>query len=147
MLDDWKNHCISKGCLWNPSFFLSFFFSQFYISYAIIVMYIYMYLAVLGFSCSMPDLPSLLWHIGPSVASCEFLVGRMGSSFLTRDRTCESCLGNTASATGPPEKSPEPQVSEEHHSEKLHFCLFPVWRYYVRSYLQKWFQGFKTRAN
>ena len=26
MLDDWKNHCTSKGCLWNPSFFLFFLF-------------------------------------------------------------------------------------------------------------------------
>ena len=128
-------------------FFFSFFFLQFYISYSIIVMYICMYLAALGLSSSMQDLPSLLWRIGPSVASCEFLVGHMGSSSLTRDRTCESCLGNMESATGPPEKSLEPQVSEEHYSEKLHFCLFPVSPYCVRCYLQKWFQGFKTSAN
>lgn len=55
-----------------------FSFFLFHNSYAIIVMYICMYLAVLGFSCSISALPSLLWRIGPSVASCEFLVGCMG---------------------------------------------------------------------
>ena len=50
-------------------FFFSFFFLQFYISYSIIVTYICMYLAALGLSSSMQDLPSLLWRIGPSVAA------------------------------------------------------------------------------
>ena len=129
-------------------FFFSFhlFFPILYL-YSIIFMYVCVYLAALGLICGMQDLPFLLWRVGSSVASCGFLVGHMGSSSLTRDRTCESCLGNTESATGPPEKSLEPQVSEERYLEKLHFCLFPVWRYYVRGYWQKWFQGFKTSAH
>ena len=158
---------LQKAISGTQVFFFSFFFLQFYISYSIIVTYIVciwlhwvlvaacrIFHLCCGVSQGQGSLVGChLWGRTESdttevtVVPCEFLVGHMGSSSLTRDRTCESCLGNTESATGPPEKSLEPQVSEEHYSETLHFCLFPVWRYYVRCYLQKWFQGFKTRAN
>ena len=63
MLDDWKNHCTSKGYLWNPSFFLFFLFFTI-LHFILYNCYVYcMYLAALGLSCSMQDLPSLLWRI------------------------------------------------------------------------------------
>ena len=63
------------------------------------------YLAVPGLSCTMWDLQSSLRHARSLVLACELLVGHVGSSSLTRNRTWAPYTGSVQSQPLDPQAS------------------------------------------